>query len=282
MRKAARRFLAFFLLFIAIFSGIAGYARFIEPNLLTVRTLSIETEKEIVPCKIVFFSDTHFGKLYDVSHAREIVEKINALQADFVVFGGDLFDHYARDREAMDFAYLQAELSKIEAKAGKFAVWGNHDYGGGAVRVYERFITSCGFELLKDESRLLKNYGIKIVGFDDSLLRKPSPALATVEDAYFSLFIAHEPIVSEVLQGEGEHLLLAGHTHGGQVYIPFLTKHWLPEGSGRFRKGFYSAKTLGTGAAFTMFVSSGIGMTRYPFRFLNVPEIVQIKLTRVK
>lgn len=72
--------------------------------------------------------------------------------------------------------------------------------------------------------------------------------------------------------------MLTGHTHGGQVTVPVLTDRLLPAGSGEFRKGFYDAQETGTDADLQMYTSSGIGMTRYPFRFLNAPEIVEINV----
>lgn len=65
-------------------------------------------------------TDTHFGRLYDEGHAGNTADRINELEADMVVFGGDLFDNYARDRETLDLACLQKELNRIEAKAGRY------------------------------------------------------------------------------------------------------------------------------------------------------------------
>lgn len=258
---------------------IFGYARFIEPNLLTVKSFDVVTEKPVNPCKIVFFTDTHFGKYYDDSHVEKIVKKINQSNADIVIFGGDLLDNYARDREDIDFEYLREELSNINAKSGKYAVWGNHDYGGGAVRIYEDFITSCGFTILKNESRILEKYGIKIIGYDDYLMGWTDPALYNIESELYNIIVSHEPVISQFITNSSENFLLSGHTHGGQVTIPFLTTKLLPEGSGQFVKGLYSKEEINTAASLQMYVSSGIGMTRYPFRFFNTPEIVEINLS---
>lgn len=258
------------------FLSVLGYSHFIEPDLLVTKTFVIETQKPIEPCTMVYFTDTHFGNHYDVNHAGRIVEKINEAKPDIVVFGGDLLDNYARDRDRMDLQYLKEELQKIEAKTGKYAVWGNHDYGGGAVRIYEDFITSCGFELLDNESVELKNYGIKLIGYDDYLMGWTDPSLYKIESDLFNVIVAHEPVVSQFIESRSENFLLSGHTHGGQISIPFITGKFLPEGSGQFRKGFYNEKEINTAISLKMYTSSGIGMTRYPFRFLNIPEIIQI------
>lgn len=276
--KKIRRLFMFMLTIVLIFLSALGYAHFIEPELLTVRSFDIETDKPVKPCTIVFFSDTHFGKYYDVDHAEDIVKKINQNNPDIVVFGGDLLDNYARDRNIMDLESLKEELKNIEAKTGKYAVWGNHDYGGGAVRIYEDFMSSCGFELLDDESVLLEDYGIKLIGYDDYLMGWTDPSLYKIKSEFYNVIIAHEPVVSQLIESKSENFLLTGHTHGGQVNIPFFTSELLPEGSAQFIKGLYTQQEIGTTVSLTMYTSSGIGMTRYPFRFQNIPEIVKINL----
>lgn len=276
--KKIRRLFMFMLTIVLIFLSALGYAHFIEPELLTVRSFDIKTDKPVKPCTIVFFSDTHFGKYYDVGHAEDIVKKINQNNPDIVVFGGDLLDNYARDRNIMDLEYLKEELKNIEAKTGKYAVWGNHDYGGGAVRIYEDFMSSCGFELLDDESVVLQDYGIKLIGYDDYLMGWTDPSLYKIKSEFYNVIIAHEPVVSQFIESKSENFLLTGHTHGGQVNIPFLTSELLPEGSAQFIKGLYTQQEIGTTVSLTMYTSSGIGMTRYPFRFQNIPEIVKINL----
>ena len=81
-----------------------------------------------------------------------------------------MLDNYARDSENIDFDKLSSALSSITAKNGKYAVFGNHDIGGGAVRMYNDFMTSCGFTVLSDESVYIDEYNIKIVGFDDIMM----------------------------------------------------------------------------------------------------------------
>lgn len=258
---------------------ILGYARYIEPEMLRVRSFDIKTQKDITPLKVVYFTDTHFGKYYDIAHIEKIVKKINQAEADLVIFGGDLLDNYARDRESMDLDFLQENMKQINASLGKYAVWGNHDYGGGSVRIYKEFMTSCGFEVLDDESIVLEGYGIKLIGYDDYLMGRTEPELYTLESSLFNLIVAHEPIVSQFIESKSENFLLAGHTHGGQVAIPNFTEKILPQGSGKFVKGFYSQQEISTDTKLEMYTSSGIGMTRYPFRFMNIPEIIEINFS---
>ena len=149
---------------------IVCYSRYMEPERLVMKEITVETNMDIEKCRILFFTDTHFGTIYDGNHVERIVEMINERDGDIVIFGGDLFDNYARDKELLDMEYLQEELSKIEAKAGKYAVFGNHDYGGGAVRIYEQFMNNCGFYVLDNETVFLEKFNIEVIGFDDYLL----------------------------------------------------------------------------------------------------------------
>ena len=131
---------------------------------------------------------------------------------------------------------------------------------------------------LDDESRLLSDYGIRVIGYDDLLMGQTDDSLYTLKSQAFNVIVAHEPVIAQKIESSSQNLVLTGHTHGGQVTIPVLTDRLLPAGSGEFRKGFYDAQEIGTDADLQMYTSSGIGMTRYPFRFLNAPEIVEINV----
>lgn len=277
MKKKLKLIFMFVLLFMVF---IACYSRYIEPERLVVKEITVETDMDIKECRVLFFTDTHFGMLYDEAHAEDIVEMINDRNADIVIFGGDLFDNYARDKEILDLEYLQKELSGIEAKAGKYAVFGNHDYGGGAIRIYEDFMNNCGFHVLNDGIVFLEEFNIEIIGFDDYLLGQTEADFYHIQSEYFHLIAMHEPVTSKFIESSGENFILSGHTHGGQVSVPYLTKKLLPAGSDQFIKGFYDMQAVSADTIIQMYVSSGIGLTRYPLRFFNVPEIIEVNLIR--
>ncbi len=120
------------------------------------------------------------------------------------------------------------------------------------------------------------------MGFDDYLLGHTEADFYHIQNGGFHLIAAHEPIVSHFIEGFGESFILSGHTHGGQVSLPFITKKQLPTGSDGFIKGFYDRQDVGADTAAQMYVSSGIGLTKYPFRLFNIPEIVEVNLVRKK
>lgn len=194
-----------------------------------------------------------------------------------MIFGGDLLDNYARDREQLDLELLRQQLSNIEATGGKYAVWGNHDWGGGAARIYQKFMESCGFRVLKNESLLLEEYQLQLLGYDDYLTGELEGQLPAFAEGVFPLLVAHEPYTAQLLSGIPERaLMLSGHTHGGQVGIPWIARRILPPGSGGFVRGLYALDDAEHSAQ--IYVSSGIGTTRLPLRLLSPPEIVCIDL----
>ncbi|WP_291245463.1 metallophosphoesterase [Fournierella sp.] len=274
-RKRRWIWVLFWIVLAALLAGL--YARFVEPNLLVVRRLSFQAQGIAADCRVVFFTDTHFGEDKSVDSAKQLADHINRLEPDLVIFGGDLLDNYARDREQLDLELLRQQLSNIEAPGGKYAVWGNHDWGGGAARIYQKFMESCGFRVLKNESLLLEEYQLQLLGYDDYLTGELGGQLPAFAEGVFPLLVAHEPYTAQLLSGIPERaLMLSGHTHGGQVGIPWIARRILPPGSGGFVRGLYALDDAEHSAQ--IYVSSGIGTTRLPLRLLSPPEIVCIDL----
>lgn len=275
--KRKRRWIwaLFWMVLAALLAGV--YTRFVEPNLLVVRRFSFPAQGIAADCRVVFFTDTHFGEDKSVASANQLADHINRLEPDLVIFGGDLLDNYARDREQLDLELLREQLNSIQAPGGKYAVWGNHDWGGGAARIYQEFLKSCGFQVLKNESLFLENYRIQLLGYDDYLTGDLEGQLPTFAEGVFPLLIAHEPYTAQLLSDLPERaLMLSGHTHGGQIGIPWIARQILPPGSGGLVRGMYALDESAESAR--VYVSSGIGTTRLPLRLLSPPEIVCIDL----
>ena len=108
-RKRRWAWVLFWIVLAALLTGL--YARFVEPNLLVVRRLSFQAEGITADCRVVFFTDTHFGEDKPVDSAKQLAERINQLEPDLVIFGGDLLDNYARDREQLDLELLREQAT---------------------------------------------------------------------------------------------------------------------------------------------------------------------------
>lgn len=253
---------------------IYGYARYIEPYRIQVVRETMEVPDDIGECRIVFFSDTHFGRWYAVDQIDEIARIINEQNPDVVIFGGDLIDDYNRDEDDLDIDKIVEGLKSIEATYGKYAVFGNHDYGGGAQYVFEDILEESGFRLLVNERVYIKKLNLKITGFDDSIFGYTRDAAYELDG--FRILVAHEPDQADKVDDDSVTLMLSGHSHGGQVYLPFMLNYFLPDGVTEYIRGWYT--NLGVNENVHLYVTRGIGMTGIPFRFMSVPEITVIDL----
>lgn len=274
MKKLLKKLVKIIFAMILAAGALFFYSRYIEPNLLVTTAITQEAEGyEGVPFRVVLFSDTHFGSYYDEKNIEKIVDAINKKAPDMVVFGGDFFDNYAKESALFDMEYLSEQLSKIKAPRGKYAIFGNHDHGGGAIRVYEQLMEGGGFEVLKNETVLFEEENIKLTGLDDYRLGSDHGDLLKVDNDYFNIVASHQPDVIDEMKIRAETLMLAGHSHGGQVSLPFITSKMLPSGAENYIKGRYKVSDFAE-----VFVTKGIGTTRVPMRFLNVPEIAVIDI----
>lgn len=259
---------------IALFVCLCVYARYIEPNLLTVNRLEIENMKVSAPLKIVFFGDTHMGEFNDTNQLNRIVEKINAENPDLVIFTGDLIG--ATGNFSVDTEEITRILAKIQAPYGKVAVYGNHEYALVHDYNYQDLMNAAGFEVLANDWLDISDLNIRLLGLDDAYRGYPDKRLT--DDALagaYNILLTHEPDIVDAMAIDPVQLVLAGHTHGGQISIPFLTEKILPVNGKKYLKGLFN---IGSEGQTKLFVTKGTGLTKLPFRFMNVPEIIAIEV----
>lgn len=270
-------------IFTLVAAGTGGYyyAREIEPKLLEINRHSIT--HSLIPAgfdqfKMIQFTDTHLGFQYTLEQLKKLVERINHLEPDIVFFTGDLMDQPNQYSESSEIAPI---LQNIKAPYGKFAIYGNHDHGGYGTDLYRNIMESCGFTLLQNESReikLLDGSSIHISGLDDALLGKPDLVQTAKElpSDTFNILLSHEPDIALQASGYNIHLQLSGHSHGGQVRIPFFGALYTPPLSDIYHEGLYEIDNT---LPFLLYVNRGLGTTRLPFRFLSKPELTLFTLT---
>lgn len=276
MRKIIKGCLVLFIVVIFIFVSTGVYITFIERNLLVTKTKDIVLTEGKDNLKVVQFTDTQLGEYYTIKQLEKAVDKINSLEPDIVVFTGDLIDH-AENYE--DLYKVSGVLSKIKSNLGNFAVYGNHDYGGGGEHYYEDIMAEAGFTVLSNESTSVtfKGKTINIFGGDEALIgnHDPKETMKNIKEEDINLLLIHEPDLAEEYANYPIDFIFSGHSHGGQVYIPFygpIKKNLLSE---KYNKGLYD---LNNERGTRLYVSSGLGNTKVPFRFLNVPEILLFNL----
>lgn len=275
--KLLRNICITFLLLILFITGCIFYAFKIEPYRLTLKEFTLnEQQDNSAHIKVVQFSDLHIKDDFTYENLAKVVDKVNRQNPDIVLFTGDLYDNYARYN---DDEHIIEELQKINARYDKIAIWGNRDYGGGAVRQYERIMENAGFTLLKNQNWYVtveNDKKILFTGLDDSLLGKPyMPDDTKIYDADCEFLLMHEPDIIEDYMNYNYDIVLSGHSHGGQFNIPFLpfvnekavTTSSL---STKYSGGMYAFDGNGQKK---LYVNTGIGTTHISARFGVVPEI---------
>ncbi|MBZ9691154.1 metallophosphoesterase [Clostridium sp. M14] len=275
LKKILKRIFITIILIPAICFGIFAYSIYVEPNLLSVKNIEINNSSNIKnedTIKIAQISDIHLGEYYTIDKLEKLVNKVNSQNVDIIVFTGDLFDNVSKFE---DTSKVTPILKKLNAKIGKYAIYGNHDYGGGAKNIYINVMEDSGFRILvNDQANVKLDSGktISILGLDDALLGNPDveKTARNIKESNYNLLLLHEPDLSDKFVSYNIDLILAGHSHGGQVKIPFLGEIVTPPLAEKYKDGLYN---LNTQRNTQLYVNSGIGNTKMPFRFMNVPEV---------
>lgn len=250
------------------------YSIKIEPKMLIKKEIKLKNDINYNNgnVKIIQFSDVHLGDFFSLNQLEKVVKKINENEPDIVVFTGDLIDVASQYENINEISNV---LSKINAKLGKYAVYGNHDYGGGAVRVYENIMKESGFKVLVNENHSIKvspNKNINILGVDDVLLGKPNieKTVKNIRRNDYNILLSHEPDYVDKFKDYNIDLVLSGHSHGGQVYIPFYGPLKSTTYGEKYTRGLYN---LNNQRDTKLYVNTGLGNTKLPIRLGNVPNI---------
>ncbi|PHV69508.1 hypothetical protein CS063_15405 [Sporanaerobium hydrogeniformans] len=253
--------------------GLYIYVRYIEPRLLVVEKESLDTHYfEAEGLRIVQFSDVHLGEYYSIQDLVKLVDQINKCSPDLVLFTGDLLDEGGKYREGEQVGRL---LKEIKATYGKFAVYGNHDHGANGSKLYKQIIEEGGFTLLKNNDVLItlpSEERIRIMGIDDHSLGNPDikSAVRQIKKEEYNIFMSHAPDCADEVKAYPVDLQVAGHSHGGQVALPFLGPPFTPPYARKYIKGLY---TFEANPRMTLYVNRGIGGSQLPYRLMNIPEV---------
>jgi uncharacterized protein len=221
---------------------------------------------------IAYLSDIHHGPFVPRSYVRSIVEMTNALKPDLVLLGGDYCYRGPRF-----IAPALEDLSKLKARVGRFAVLGNHDHWDGLQQSIDG-LEAAGIPLLRNSGVWLERGPdrLRIGGVGDLWCDQQDvdAALgdATTRDAV--ILLSHNPDVAETLRDPRVGLMMSGHTHGGQVILPFLGA---PIVTSAYGQKYLHGMTRGP--ACNVYISRGVGTVGLPCRAFCRPEVILFTLT---
>ena len=259
-RKRARAALALRLLLALLFV----WMRFVEPNWIAREETVLAAGAR---ARVVLISDLHLGAFKGAGFVERLVARINAETADCVLIAGDFL--YA-PRFPLD--PLLAPLKRINKPV--YAVLGNHDrheLGPGLgeaqeIALVDQALERAGVGLI--ENRIVECGAVAIAGVGDRWSgREDLRAARAYQGSRPLLLLTHNPDTALDMRAPPVKLVLAAHTHGGQIRIPWLYKMVLPV-QGPFDKGLHAPVTAG---APPVFVTSGVGETALPLRLFNPP-----------
>jgi predicted MPP superfamily phosphohydrolase len=261
--------------------GLALYAGEGERHWVEIHQVSIKIEnlpEAFRGFRIAHLADFHYGEYSEPTYIRHVVRAANALKPDLFALTGDFISAYPLVRSiSVDFAYHCSDLlSRLEAPH-RYAVMGNHDALVGSHEV-SMALQSRGIEVLSNRCIPVEKDGSRfwLAGVADALAGDADLKAAIpkwrVKHAEPLVLMAHEPDYADSVKGSAVDLMLSGHTHGGQVRIPFLPPMNLPPMGEKYVEGLFTLGDL------QLFVTRGIGTVGVPFRFRCPPEISLITL----
>ncbi len=279
-----RKFIVITCVIILIISGLLLYSRFIATSGLNVKEYKVVNDKiidEYHGLKIVHLSDIHFGSTITENDLDHLVNKLNELNPDIVVITGDIID----ERISYDKNILINYLKQIKSKLGKFAISGNHDL---PLDDFNSIVEESGFTNLDNTYELIyanSNKPIIISGISsnysdssniDTKTAKFDNYIANLTDdikPIYSILLIHEPDFIDSLNIDNYDLILAGHSHGGQVKLPLIKKLYTPYGAKKYYDEYYKVNQT------DLYISSGLGTSKLKFRLFNRPSINFYRIT---
>lgn len=271
-------FLKLFLFLILIIGLTIAYGFFIEPKLITVKEQKITINNwpdNFNGFKIVHISDIHYGRMFNEESLKKLVNSINEQKPDIVVLTGDLIDKDTNMTTNMANK-ISEFLNKIEATSGKYAINGNNDL---KFDEWTNIITNGGFKDLNNTYDTIYKDGysnIFIAGastikdklsINDKLKTSIDYLNSFEKDGpIYKILLLHEPDVIDDMSVNPFDLILAGHSHAGQIRLPFIGAIILPDDAKKYYDSHYKIENS------DLYISNGLGVSNYNFRLFNTPS----------
>jgi predicted MPP superfamily phosphohydrolase len=251
------------------------FAGFVNARHVHIKTLDLCINKKagaLDRLNAVMASDFHLGAYNGSGRLRQLVEKINSLDPDIVLFAGDIVDESVSTAEEEEMIGI---LKKLRAPLGVFSVTGNHEYYSGLEKNLA-YLERAGVQVLQDEALKIDN-SFWVIGRKDRTARSFGDQRLSlreiidnnsVDESLPLIVLDHQPLGLKEAEEAGIDLQLSGHTHAGQLFpISLINRRLYEQAWGYLRKG----RTQ-------YYVSSGAGTWGPPVRTGSISEIVQLKV----
>ncbi len=236
--------------------------------------------------RILFASDVHAGTTFPEAAQERLIRQIEALAPDMVLWGGDLAE------TRLDAEKLLKKIARLKPPMGMAGVVGNNDRNAfqGAMEEFERLLEQAGVKLLLNGrwERSVPGGELVLLGLDEDYYGSPDPSILDRRGrpgqagGGLTILLSHSPAPLDSLIGSlaPPDLILAGHTHGGQIRIGGFTPYILMYDRVRRRQRFFAVRGLKREAGAVLVVSGGLGSSKIPLRINCPPEMQLITLHR--
>lgn len=259
-----------FIYILLIIGLIIIYSRYIATTGIQIKEYSVINNKipeSFKGFKVVHFSDLKYGSTTDQKYLKKLVNKINELNPDIIIFTGDLIasNYKLTDNDKKD---IIENLNKLDPKIDIYSIRGDNDIN----ETYNSIITQTKIIEINNLNKLIYYKGdtpIMLIGLDDSINGNQSLDMAFnyEENNYYKILITHEPDTYEKIKDKNIDLFLAGHSLNGQVRLPFIGSVYTPTGAKKYYDSKYKIDNT------EIYISNGLGTSKIPYRLNNRPSI---------
>ena len=270
------KIISIILFIILLISLLFLYAKYVGIKGLIVKEYRIESNiltSNFSGIKIVHFSDLIYKSTVDKNDVKELISRINELKPDIVVFTGDLVNKNKKYKNE-DIEFLEEQLLNIEATIGKYAIYGDADY---SFEDYKTIMEKAKFNILNnsyDEIFYKNNDSMFIVGLPSSSkeevkFEESFSFYKKEEKRKYIMVLAHDGKTIKLLDDTTYEvdLILGGHSLNGSVVVPYYGGVFLDDLADKYYQEHYSKGIT------DIYISSGIGTNKYPYRIFNKPSI---------
>lgn len=259
-----------FIYILLIIGLIIIYSRYIATTDIQIKEYSVINNKipeSFKGFKVVHFSDLKYGSTTNQKYLKKLVNKINELNPDIIIFTGDLITSNYKLTDN-DKKSIIENLNKLDPKIDIYSIRGDNDIN----ETYNSIITQTKIIEINNLNKLIYYKGdtpIMLIGLDDSINGNQSLDMAFnyEENNYYKILITHEPDTYEKIKDKNIDLFLAGHSLNGQIRLPFIGSVYTPTGAKKYYDSKYKIDNT------EIYISNGLGTSKIPYRLNNRPSI---------